>query len=106
MLRTAERIYDHPHFEPRHWDLDEDGRKRPNKWRAWSSFEEQGYINKLDIHTFQHLAASAGFDVARLERRSFTGAPWRRILGRTLMGLPFVGDYFVSYVLVELVRPT
>lgn len=34
MFRVAEEIYDLPEFVPRHWDLDEVGRKKPNKWRA------------------------------------------------------------------------
>lgn len=105
MLRAAERIYDHPEFEPRHWDLDEHGRKKPNKWRAWSSFDEQGYINKLDIPAFRKLVAEAGLEVARLERHSFGGSALRRRLGRALMSLPRGGDYFVSYVVVELIRP-
>jgi 2-polyprenyl-3-methyl-5-hydroxy-6-metoxy-1,4-benzoquinol methylase len=105
MLRTAERIYDHPRFQPRHWDLDDNGRKRPNKWRQWSSFDEQGYINKLDIPGFRRLAADAGFDVARLERRSFRGGALRRQLGTALMAIPVIGEHFVSYVLVELKKP-
>jgi SAM-dependent methyltransferase len=102
MLRTAERIYDHPDFEPRHWDLDDNGRKRPNKWRHWSSFDEQGYINKLDIPSFNRLAAEAGFDVVRLQRESFRGSVLRQRLGSALMAMPVIGEYFVSYVLVEL----
>jgi 2-polyprenyl-3-methyl-5-hydroxy-6-metoxy-1,4-benzoquinol methylase len=105
MLRTAERIYDHPRFQPRHWDLDDNGRKRPNKWRQWSSFDEQGYINKLDIPGFRRLAADAGFDVGRLERRSFRGGALRRQLGTALMAIPVIGEHFVSYVLVELKKP-
>jgi SAM-dependent methyltransferase len=106
MLRTAERIYDHPHFQPRHWDLDDNGRKRPNKWGQWSSFEEQGYINKLDIPGFTRLAADAGFEVARLERRSFRGSALRQQLGCALMALPIIGEYFISYVVVELKKPS
>ena len=34
MFRAAEMIYDLPEFVPRHWDLDERGKKKPNKWRA------------------------------------------------------------------------
>jgi SAM-dependent methyltransferase len=105
MFRAAEFIYDLPEFVPRHWDLDEHGSKRPNKWRNWSSFKEQGYINELDIRTFRQLARDAGFQVARLERHSFGGSPLRRVLGRRLMGIPFVGEYFVSFAIIELLRP-
>jgi SAM-dependent methyltransferase len=102
MMRSAEAIYDLPCFVPRHWDLDESGRKKPNKWRAWSSFGEQGYINKLDIATFRRLAEEAGFAIDRMDQRSFSGSIVRRGVSRTLMALPFIGEYFVSFVLVEL----
>lgn len=105
MFRAAEMIYDRPEFVPRHWDLDEHGNKRPNKWRAWSSFKEQGYINELDERTFLNLARSAGFEVARLERHSFGGSRMRQAMGRILMGMPLVGEYFVSFTIIELLRP-
>ena len=105
MFRAAEAVYDMPEFVPRHWDLDERGNKKPNKWRAWSSFEEQGFINKLDIPTFRRLARDASFHIPRLEPHSFGGSPIRRVTGRALMRLPMVGEYFVSFVIIELQRP-
>jgi ubiquinone/menaquinone biosynthesis C-methylase UbiE len=105
MFRAAERIYDLDGFVPRHWDLEENGQKKPNKWRAWSSFDEQGFINKLDLATFRRLAQEAGFQIARFERRGFGGSIVRRTVSRMLMNLPFVSEYFVSYVIVELLRP-
>jgi hypothetical protein len=105
MFRAAEAIYDAPEFTPRSWDQEPDGRKKPNKWRHWSSFREQGYINQLDLRTFRRLARDAGFEIAREERHSFGGSWPRRAAGRTLKALPFVGEYFVSYVIVELVKP-
>lgn len=105
MFRAAERLYDLPQFTPRHWDLEADGTKKPNKWRQWSCFREQGYINELDIDTFRRFAQAAGLKVARLETHSFTGSPHRRAIGRALMRLPRIGEYFVSRTLIELVRP-
>ena len=105
MFRAAEMIYDQPGFVPRHWDLDEHGKKKPNKWRAWSSFKEQGYINELGERRFQDSARRAGFEVARLERHSFGGSRVRQALGRMLMRLPAVGEYFVSFTIIELLRP-
>lgn len=104
MFRAAEMIYDLPEFVPRHWDLDEYGRKKPNKWRAWSSFSEQGYINELDVSGFTHLANNAGFEIARLESHSFSGSRLRRTLGRALMNIPHVGEYFISHTIMELIR--
>lgn len=104
MMRTAEAIYDLPEFVPRHWDMDENGMKKPNKWRQWSSFAEQNYINKLDIPAFRKIAADAGFRIDRFERHSFGGSAARQRVGKSLMGLPGIGEYFVSYVIIELVR--
>ncbi|MDD5035626.1 MAG: class I SAM-dependent methyltransferase [Methylococcaceae bacterium] len=105
MFRAAEKIYDLPEFIPRHWDLDEEGKKKPNKWRAWSSFEEQAYINKLDIPTFQTLAQEVGFQITRHELHSFGGSRVRQAIGRRMMNVPLLGEYFVSYVIIELTRP-
>ncbi len=104
MFRAAEMIYDLPEFVPRHWDLDEHGSKKPNKWRAWSSFKEQGYINELDLRTFRRQARDAGFQVARLELHSFGGSHLRRALGRMMMRMPVAGEYFVSFAIIELLR--
>lgn len=105
MFRAAAMIYDHPDFVPRHWDLDEQGRKKPNKWAAWSSFREQAYVNELSLDSFIRMTESVGFLAPRLKRRSFGGSALRRLAGRSLMGLPLIGEYFVSFVEVELERP-
>ncbi len=105
MFRAAEKIYDLPEFMPRHWDLDEKGNKKPNKWRAWSSFEEQAFINKLDTKTFQVLAHEAGFEIVRYDLHSFGGSHVRQAIGRMLKSVPLIGEYFVSYAIIELLRP-
>lgn len=105
MFRAAEKIYDLPDFKHRHWDLDASGNKKPNKWRAWSTFAEQGYINKLNMKAFKDLAHTAGFRIERLDLHSFSGSALRRAIGHALMGLPLIGEYFISYATVELVRP-
>ncbi|MDE2049680.1 MAG: class I SAM-dependent methyltransferase [Gammaproteobacteria bacterium] len=102
LFRAAERIYDLPQFVPRHWDLDAAGARKPNKWRAWSSFKEQGYINELDLRGFRSLVHEAGLRIERMEKHSFGGAPLRRSLGRMLMSIPVVGEYFLSFALIEL----
>lgn len=104
MLRAAEDIYDSPQFVPRHWDLDENGNKKPNKWKAWSSFKEQGYINELDIRGFQTLVRQSGLKIDRFDKRSFSGSPLQKRLGHALMRLPVIGEYFLSYAVIELVR--
>ena len=105
MFRAAEAIYDLPEFVPRHWDLDEQGNKKPNKWKAWSTFEEQDYINKLDIPRFRDLALGARFKIDRLELRSFGGSPLRKFVSKIFKDMPIVGEYFVSSAIIELRRP-
>jgi SAM-dependent methyltransferase len=105
MYEAAAEIYDLPEFMPRHWDLDQHGNKLPNKWRQWSSFREHGYVNELDIPTFKKLAKEVGFEIARFERVGFSGAAWRQMIGKGLMRLPAIGDYFCVSTRVELIRP-
>ena len=105
MFRSAEMIYDLPNFIPRHWDLDECGNKKPNKWRNWSSFEEQGYINKLDVSTFRRLTNDVGFEISRLDQQSFGGSMLRQHIGQIMLRSHFLGKYFVSFVRIELLRP-
>jgi SAM-dependent methyltransferase len=104
MFRAAERIYDDPAYHPRPWDLDENGERLPNKWRAWSSFAEQGYVNELDVGHFRALAYETGFEIDRFEAHGFSSAPARKMVSDVLMRVPVLGEYFTSYVLVELVR--
>ena len=105
LFQAAAMIYDLPEFVPRYWDIDEHGRKKPNDLRTLPTFKERGYINQLDIGSFFRLAAEAGFQISRFERHSFGGPAWRRFLGHGLMSLPLVGEYFISYVIIELLRP-
>lgn len=105
MFRAAERIYDLPEFVPRHWDLDEAGKKKPNKWRDWATFQEQGYINEMDLVTFRSLVHKAGLRIERMDMHSFGGSHLRRNVGHMLMNTPLIGEYFCSFVAIELVRP-
>lgn len=106
MFRAAARMYDLPQFVPRHWDLDASGNKKPNKWKQWSSFREQNYINELDIKTFRSLVAASEMQIDRLEAHSFGGSRLRKAVSHALMQLPWLGEYFTSYAVIELVRPS
>ena len=98
LFHASRMIYDHPEFVPRHWGREPDGSKKPNKWRAWSSFKEQGFINELSLRGFIDIARRAGFLIQRLEPRGVGGSRPRRILGSFLRRLPVVGEYFISFV--------
>lgn len=105
MFRAAAAIYDDPEFVPRHWDLLPDGAKKPNKWKQWDSFAEQGYLNRLDIATFRKLAAAAGLRIDRFERSGFGRSGAKQRVGQALMALPGLGEYVTSYVVIALEKP-
>jgi len=103
MFETCEALYDDPDFQPRHWDLDENGRKLPNKWRQWRSFAEQGYINELSTRDFRRMAREAGFAFTRYERHGVMSnkasiAP----VTRALAHVPGLREWLTSHVIVEL----
>lgn len=105
LFETCERLYDDPDFKPRHWDLDENGDKLPNKWRQWRSFAEQEYINELSTRGFRRMVKAAGFSIVRYDRHGILSnkasvAP----LTRALCKLPLIGDLLMSHVIVELKR--
>jgi len=107
MFATAAAIYEDPAFVPRHWDLDETGAKKPNKWTQWQTFAEQAYVNQLTLPQFTRIADRTGFTIDRLDRKGFgSGAGGlRQRIGDAAMAAPFVGEYFTSHYLIELVRP-
>ncbi len=107
MFRTAATIYDDPDFVPRHWDLDAEGHKKPNKWTRWESFAEQAYVNGLDIATFRTLVADAGLTIDRMDRSGFGGDSKgaKKLVGDMLMQLPVLGEYATSYAVIALEKP-
>ena len=102
LFETAERIYDHPKFVPNHWDLDEHGNKRPNKWTKVRSFREQAYVNELDIKSFNQMVTDIGFRIARQDNCGFGQRGAKHTVGKILMKLPIIDEYFINYTLVEL----
>ena len=105
MFRAAAAVYDDPAFVPRHWDREADGTKKPNKWSQWQSFDEQGYINKLDIAGFRDLARGAGLKIARLDRSGFGESGAKKAIGNALMALPVLGEYATSFTVIVLEKP-
>lgn len=103
MFAAAARLYDHPKFQPRHWDMDELGNKRPNKWRQWTSFHQQAYVNELTMAEFKRLVATVGFEFARFELFGIGGAKGPlSVFGKAVARIPQVGEWLTSYCLVEL----
>ncbi len=105
MFHSAAEIYDDPDFVPRHWDIDKDGQKKPNKWRQWESFVEQAYVNELDIETFGDLVSQAGLKIDRLDKSGLGGGGLKKALGDTLMAIPVLGEYATSFAVIALQKP-
>lgn len=105
MFETAAKIYDDERYVPRAWDLDEEGRRLPNKWKAWKSFSEQAYVNELSLSEFRDLVGRAGLRIARYEPHGFGGSKLRRTVASALMQAPLFGEYMTSFVIIELERP-
>lgn len=105
MFGAAAAIYDDPDFVPRHWDLDADGAKKPNKWKQWQSFKEQAYVNELDIASFRQLAGEAGLKIDRLDTSGFGHAGLKKAVGDALMAVPVLGEYATSYAVIALEKP-
>jgi SAM-dependent methyltransferase len=104
MLKAAARIYDSDAFKPMSWHLDQDGNKKPNKWKTWASFKEQGYINELTQRRFRAIMKSVGLDVTRFDAKTFSGSFLRRAIGGTLVRVPVIGEFMTSYYVVECAR--
>ena len=106
MFSTAAAIYDDPAFVPRHWDLDESGAKKPNKWKQWNTFEEQAYVNQMSIGKFRELVAKTGLTIDRFDRSGFGNAGVKKAFGDAMMALPGVGEYATSYAVIALEKPS
>lgn len=97
LLRTCAAIYDMPEYVPRMWDLDEEGRKRANKWKEMDALPG---VNKLSIAAFERLRRRLGIAVHRREIHGFGGRLAR--FTRPLCRLPFFREYVTGYVIYEL----
>lgn len=104
LFSTCEKIYAHPEYVHRSWDYDEGGALKPNKWRQWSRFAEQGYVNELRVGAFAKMVESAGFEVTRMEPHTFGSLPARSVLEPVVMRVPLLGELMTSWLIVELTR--
>lgn len=98
LLETCARIYDLPEFRPRWWDLDEQGRKRPNKWRQLQQLPD---LNRLTIAQFEKRVRANGLRVERREVYGF-GRAGLAGLARGLVRLPVLREYCCSRVIYRL----
>ncbi len=103
LFETCQHLYDDAAFQPRHWDLDADGNKLPNKWRQWRSFAAQGYVNELTTSAFRQMVARNNLEFVRFERFGLlSNRPGLERFTRIAANLPGLGEYFTSHVIIEL----
>lgn len=102
LFEAAERLYDDSCYVPRHWDYDEEGRRRPNRWRSLRRFRDFDYLNELDVSTFRRIAADAGFTIERLEAKPLGSRGAKRAIGRLLLALPPIREYATNFIVAEL----
>ena len=99
IIEACARVYDMPDFKPRVWDLDETGRKKPNKWR---DMRELPTLNKLTIGRFEKTAKQAGFALRRREFRPMSGPRSVTAISAALTRLPIAREFFTACTIYEL----
>lgn len=98
IIRTCARIYDMKEFAPRIWDLEPNGQKKPNKWRA---MRELPTLNRLTIRGFEALCREVGLAVERAEYHPIN--PVRKLLGG-LATAPVLREFLSQCAIYELRR--
>ncbi|MCB9832868.1 MAG: class I SAM-dependent methyltransferase [Planctomycetes bacterium] len=100
IIEACARVYDMPEFRPRVWDLDEEGNKKANKWRAMQRLPG---VNKLTMARFEDILGQIGLRVDRRQPYGFRSSRFKAITG-TLARLPVAREFCCSYVIYELSR--
>lgn len=98
LLETCARIYDMPEFTPRLWDLDQNGQKKPNKWRAMTRLPD---VNRLTIGRFESILRRVGLGIAERNARGFSSS---KLAGMTgfLTKVPIMREFFTAYLTYKL----
>jgi SAM-dependent methyltransferase len=98
LLDVCARIYDMPEFQPRLWDQDEKGNKRPNKWRTMKTLPD---LNRLTLAQFERVCVESGLII---EERRTSGFKGRRLAAVTeaLSRIPRIQEFFCSQVVYKL----
>ena len=101
LINTCARVYDSADFKPRLWDLDEAGRKKPNKWRTMKVLPE---VNRLTIAEFEKTFRRAGFQLEKRDVIGFGGSLAGRMT-RVFTHLPHLRDFFCACTAYRLGKP-
>ena len=102
VINTCAAIYDMPEFKPRIWDLDENGNKKPNKWREMTVLPT---LNKLTIGRFESICRDLGFEFPRREFHPISSSGAAKAVSSVLVSLPVAREFFTSVVIYDLRKP-
>jgi hypothetical protein len=102
IIDACAQVYDMPEYSPRLWDLDEQGNKKPNRWKTLS---ELPTLNKLTINRFERLCSELGFVFDRREYCPMASSKLARIISSTMTKLPYMNEFFSSCVIYEIRKP-
>ena len=98
IIKTCARIYDMAEFMPRIWDMDESGRKKPNKW---SGLDRLPDVNRLTMHRFETLIRNTGFTISRREAKGFGGG-WLAKTTHSMLHMPVVREFITASMVYVL----
>ncbi len=102
LVNVCARIYDLPDYPIKHWDTDDNGCKKPNKWRDLEALPE---VNRLTIGRFERCCHRIGLHIERVVRKGFN-RPW--IIGGTglLTRVPGLREVVTAHSVYELRNPS
>lgn len=101
LLGACARVYDMPEFKPRLWDLDDHGKKKPNKWTAMRELPD---VNKLTVSRFESILERVGLKIEERRARGFAGGTLARFT-HFFTRLPILREFFTAYVTYKLRLP-
>jgi SAM-dependent methyltransferase len=107
IIETCARVYDLPEYEPLFWDLDDQGLKKPNRWRDQ---EDLGcFLNRLTMRQFEAICEKVGLNIDVRNVRGFgfarTLRGWKSSIGKAthvFLYIPFLREFFTLHVTYQL----
>jgi SAM-dependent methyltransferase len=111
IFETCARIYDLPEYKPCLWDLDDQGRKKPNSWRG---MQDLFLINRLTMHRFEAICGEVGLSIDVRNVRGFGSAQtlirgWKSWIGKAtelFLYIPFLREFLTLNVTYDISKPT
>lgn len=102
MIGACAKVYDMPNYQPRVWDLDENGQKKPNKWLELT---ELPTLNKLTIRRFEAIAEDLGFVFKRREYHPIASSGFVNTISTLMIRSSYLREFFTSPIIYEIHKP-